>query len=111
MMIHYSFSVIGADGAGIPGLSPSWQCFKKLENGQKMTGPPIGDIGDGDYKFAWDSELGGDAIGTIDASSSLPSELRYIRMSLTGESGILFKGARDGFPLKGASTDTGTAKG
>jgi hypothetical protein len=84
-------------GARLTGLQPSWTLLKRLEdNTDILPTPTIVEAGLGLYKFAYDSEANGDAIGQVDLlGGGNPANLqldpcdRYLDVAATRESSRL----------------------
>lgn len=82
-------------GARVTGLAPSWVILKRVDdNSAVATLPPITEIGQGLYKFAFDAELYGDCAGQVDlwggiTSSGILDSDRYVDIFLTRESSRL----------------------
>src|SRR5437588_8206753 len=69
------------------GASPGWVFFKRLSDNADLPPPAIAEIAQGQYKFAYDAEVGGEAAGQIDAGPALASHLdRYIDIYLIRDS-------------------------
>ena len=70
--LWYYFSVRdnSANGQGnrITGLTPTWVLFNSLDTNNTITpAPAVVEVGQGIYKYSYDAELVGDAVGQIDA--------------------------------------------
>jgi hypothetical protein len=91
--INYSFSI--RDQAAFPpgtrktGLAPTWTLLKRLsDNGDISPQPVITEVGQGIYKFTFDAEAHGEAVGQIDAGATLPNPSdRYLDVLLSRDSG------------------------
>ncbi len=54
-------------GTRLTGLHPTWTMFRRLEDNNNVTPTPtVVEVGFGLYKFAYDSESSGDAVGQVD---------------------------------------------
>lgn len=87
-------------GMRLAGLKPSWSLFRGLEtNADIVPLPVISEVALGIYRFAYDAETGGDAVGQIDlfggASDGsagaiiIDDATRYVDVLLTRDSGRL----------------------
>ena len=90
MMVPYVFSVRNG-GVFVPDLTPRWTTFRRFDGADMMIyAPPIRDLKAGWYGWAWDTKLGGDVYGTIDAGEviSEPSD-RYVEQLAVRETAAL----------------------
>lgn len=96
--LWYTFSARGDGGTRLTGLRPGWSLFRDVaSNADVLPLPAISEVGLGIYRFAYDAESGGDAVGQIDLLDGpgaggpivLGDEARYIDVYLTRESGRL----------------------
>jgi hypothetical protein len=92
MMLWYTVSIRdnSSTGGGTPigGCLPSWRMFASLSGGTPITPcPEITELSYGVYRFQYDVEAQGEAVGQIDAGNPalLPGD-RYIDQALTLES-------------------------
>ena len=83
-------------GARVTGQTPTWVLLDALDTNAPVTPqPPIVEVGQGLYKFQYDAEASGEAVGQIDALGanagglSLEAGDRYIDQLLTRESSRL----------------------
>lgn len=69
------------------GLTPTWVHLKRLSDNSVITPTPaFAEIGQGQYKFTFDAEDIGEAMGQIDVGSGLTAPVdRYIDVLLTRE--------------------------
>jgi hypothetical protein len=84
-------------GARLTGLQPSWTLLKRLEDNTDIRPTPtIVEVGLGLYKYAYDTEMYGDAIGQVDVlGGGNPTNLKlnpadqYVDLWATRESSRL----------------------
>lgn len=101
MMVAYKFAV-RLNGSFVPGLKPVWMTFRRFGDGVKITGPPINELGDGYYGWAWDAKVGRDVFGTIDAGPTITNATeRFIEVEATRETGTILS-----FPSSSIDWDT-----
>lgn len=81
-------------------LTPTWVHLKRLSDGTNVTPTPtISEIGQGQYKFTYDAEASGDAVGQVDAGSGVTAPAdRYVDVVLTRESSRLLYSVPSGTP-------------
>ena len=94
--LWYYFSVrdnsASGQGARTTGLTPSWTLFKSLDTNNNITPQPaILEVGQGIYKYQYDTEALGDAVGQVDAlggstATTLTPGDRYLDVFSTRES-------------------------
>jgi hypothetical protein len=82
-LLWFGFQVRSA-GALMPGLTPFFAQLKKLaDNSDVSPLPVITAVGNGQYKFQYDADASGEALGMIDAGTSIPAAGdRYICVEL-----------------------------
>jgi hypothetical protein len=87
-------------GARLTGLKPSWALLKLLaDNSDVIPQPAIVEVGQGLYKFSYDAEAQGDAVGQINilgggnpGSLTLNPADQYVDVTVTRESSRLISG-------------------
>jgi hypothetical protein len=87
-------------GKRLTGLLPAWTLWKRLDDSVDLTpAPTIVEVGQGLYKFAFDAEVRGDAIGQVDVlgggnplNLSLNPGDRFVDVWATRESSRLISG-------------------
>src|SRR5947209_5742487 len=98
--LWYYFSVRdnSATGAGarVTGLTPAWTFFKKLDDNTDLASQPaVVEVAQGVYKYSYDAERNGDAVGQLDAGAgsvtgaALNPADRYVDVFPTRESSRL----------------------
>ena len=96
--VSYCFAVrdyaASPPGTRMAGLTPSWVFLKRLSDGSDVAPQPtIAEIAQGQYKFAYDPELLGEASGQIDVGGAVPSPAdRYVDVVLTLDSSRVLAG-------------------
>lgn len=74
-------------GTRMTALTPTWVFLKALSDNSNLTQPAISEVTQGAYKFSFDPETNGEAVGQIDAGASLTNPAdRYIDVLLTRDS-------------------------
>ena len=74
-------------GARVTGLAPSWVFLARLADGVAATQPAVTEVGQGQYKFAYDAEANGEASGQLDFGAGVPNPSdRYVDVLLTRDS-------------------------
>lgn len=70
-------------------VAPAWLIWVRVDNGQRFAnGPPFVSLGGfGLYKWAWDAEADGGAVGLIDWGGSVDGPARYERAESFPETG------------------------
>jgi hypothetical protein len=87
-------------GARLTGLKPLWTLLKRLDDNSDVTSLPVFlEVAQGLYKFAYDAEAQGDAVGQIDIlAGGNPGNLtlnpadRFVDVSVSRESSRLLTG-------------------
>jgi hypothetical protein len=85
-------------GARVTGLTPAWTLFKSLDtNGDVTPQPAFAEVGQGIYKYSYDPELNGDAVGQVDVlggstAKALNPGDRYVDVFPTREPSRLLTG-------------------
>lgn len=96
MLLVYTFSVRN-NGTPVTGLHPRFNLWVSLDSGAAIPAPLVTEVGCGIYRFSYDAEASGEAVGQVDATpfgaSTLSDGDRYIDVSVTRESSVLL--ARD----------------
>jgi len=97
-VVYKSFEVRNSTstpaGRRMTGLTPTWILFVSLTTGASIAPTPtISEVGLGIYRYGYDPEANGEAVGQIDAGTMLTTDSdRYISDTMTRDSSRILMG-------------------